>query len=325
MPSGHSSLSIFTDHLNAKLQRLTVPIIAAVVLLTMVGAAWPVLFWDGSALAKNLEKRLWVDAVDDRAVAATMEAELFGEEPVTEEISTYDPKPLIERVRIADKGSAILCILLAAALPFLTRWKVKTAWLYLLPACWLLLNAYAVASNGGKAHAHLAIPAHATRWMLPIALALLIVASKRCKPAVNWLLRIACACTFAIHGWEAFQLHPAFQDLIFVSAGLVGIEPSTEVIHTLLRCIGIMDGLLALSVLLIHSPKTLYWMTFWGLITALSRPLSMGLDSWPEVAIRLANGAAPWLLIALGIPALIQLKKPNPQSSESSPDTSPVS
>ena len=202
-----------------------------------------------------------------------------------------------------------------------------------MPACWLLLNAYAVASNGGKAHAELAIPAHATRWMLPIALALLTVMATKSKPVVNWMLRIACACTFAIHGWEAFQLHPAFQDLIFVSSGLVGIEPSTALTHGLLRCIGIMDGLLALSVLLIHSPKTLYWMTFWGLITALSRPLSMGLDTWPELAIRLANAAAPWLIIALGIPALIQLKKPkiksdtksNPKPSESSPDTSPVS
>ena len=301
------------------------PIMAAVVLLTMVGAAWPVLFWDGSALGKNLEKRLWVDAVDDRAVAATMEAELFGEEPATEEVSTYDPKPLINTVRIADKSSAILCILLAAALPFLIRWKPKTAWLYLLPSCWLLLNAYAVASNGGKAHAELAIPAHATRWMLPIALALLTVMTAKSKPVANWLLRIACACTFAIHGWEAFQLHPAFQDLIFVSAGLIGIEPSTETIHFLLRCIGIMDMLLALSVLLIHSPKILYWMCFWGLITAMSRPLSMGLDTWPELAIRLANGAAPWLLIALGAPALITLKKPNPQLTESSSNPSPVS
>ena len=49
---------------------------AVVVLLTMLGAAWPVLFRDGSALARNLEKRVWVDAVDDQAFAATMEAEL---------------------------------------------------------------------------------------------------------------------------------------------------------------------------------------------------------------------------------------------------------
>ena len=82
-----------------------------------------------------------------------------------------------------------------------------------------------------------------------------------------------------------------------------------------------MDSLLALSVLLIHSPKTLYWMCFWGLITALSRPLSMGIESWPEVAIRLANGAVPLLIISLGLPALIR-----PQMKpESSPSTQPVS
>ena len=85
----------------------------------MLGAAWPVLFRDGSALAKNLEKRVWVDAVDDQAFAATMEAELYGEDPPAAEISTHDPTPRIEFVRKADKTSAILCIFVVAALPLL--------------------------------------------------------------------------------------------------------------------------------------------------------------------------------------------------------------
>lgn len=305
--------------MNAKLQRLAIPIMAVAVFLTMLGAAWPVLFWDGSALAKNLEKRAWVDAVDDKAVAAAMEAELYCEESPQQEISTHDPKPWIKWVLLTDRISAIFCMVIAAALPFLARWKKHMAWLYLLPALWLLLNAWAVAKNGGSAHAELAIPAHATRWILPIALALLIALADTSKLLINWLLRIACACTFAVHGWEAFQLHPAFQDLIYVSAGLIGLDPSPTVCHTLLRCIGVMDGLLALSVILIHSPKVLYWMTFWGLITAMSRPLTISLEAWPELAIRLANGAAPWLIVALGIPALIQLKR----QSESSP-TSPI-
>ena len=89
---------------------------SVVVLVTMLGAAWPVLFRDGSALAKNLEKRVWVEAVDDQAVAATMEAELYGEEPPAAEISTHDPGPRIEFVRKADRISAILCILIAATI-----------------------------------------------------------------------------------------------------------------------------------------------------------------------------------------------------------------
>ena len=291
---------------------------AVVVLLTMLGAAWPVLFRDGSALAKNLEKRVWVDAVDDQAFAATMEAELYGEDPPAAEISTHDPTPRIEFVRKADKTSAILCIFVVAALPLLIRWRWQTAWLCLLPALWLLLNAFAVTMNGGKAHAELAIPAHATRWMLPIVLALLVLMKDRIKPTANWLLRIACASTFAIHGWEAFQLHPGFQDLVFISGRLIGAEPSTEVCHVLLHGIGIMDGLLALSVLLIHSPGTLRWMTFWGLLTAFSRPLTMGWAAWPELATRLANGAVPLLIIGIGLPALIRLNR-NERSSNLEP------
>ena len=277
-----------------------------VVLVTMLGAAWPVLFRDGSALAKNLEKRVWVEAVDDQAVAATMEAELYGEDPPAVEISTHDPGPRIEFVRKADKTSAILCILIAAAVPFLVARRRQAAWLFLLPSLWLLLNASAVAMNGGKAYAQLAIPAHATRWMLPVALALFVLSADRIKHIANWLLRIACASTFAIHGWEAFQLHPGFQDLVFIASGQLGLELSTEVCHLLLRGIGIMDGLLALSVLLIHSPRTLYWMTCWGLITAFSRPLTMGWDAWPELAIRLANCAVPLLILGIGLPALIR-------------------
>ena len=37
-------------------------------------------------------------------------------------------------------------------------------------------------------------------------------------------------------------------------------------------------------------------MAFWGLVTALSRPLAMGLESWPETAVRIANGGLPLVL-----------------------------
>ncbi len=292
-----------------------------VVLVTMLGAAWPVLFRDGSALAKNLEKRVWVDAVDDQAVQATMEAELYGEDPPEVAISTHDPRPRIELVRKTDKNCAILCILIVGIVPFLVRCRRQIVWLFLLPSLWLLLNASAVAMNGGKAYAELAIPAHATRWILPVALTLLVLMADRSKTAVNWLLRLACASTFAIHGWEAFQLHPGFQDLIFIASGKIGLDLPVEVCHILLRGIGIMDGLLALSVLVVHSPRILLWMSFWGLITAFSRPLTMGWDAWPELAIRLANAAVPLLILLMGLPALIRLQKRN----ERSPSLEPVS
>ena len=37
-------------------------------------------------------------------------------------------------------------------------------------------------------------------------------------------------------------------------------------------------------------------MAFWGFITALSRPVTLGFDAWPEFAMRIANGALPLIL-----------------------------
>lgn len=282
--------------------------VSVIIFISVLGNAWPVFFNEGSPLAKNLEQRVLVDAVGDDAIEAAMIAALYGEEPVEEtKIETYDPEQTLEFLRLADKITAILCLLLAASIPFLVRWRSATAWLYVIPALWLLLNAIAAHLNGGKAFAELSVPAHATRFTLPIALALLLWRpdATGSRNAANWLLRIACALTFGFHGFEAFRHHPAFQDLIYTFGTMIGVNFSTEVIHTLLQCIGIMDFLLALSVLLIHSPAILRWMVFWGLMTAFMRPFTISWLAWPELAIRLANGIVPWLIIAIGASALI--------------------
>jgi len=310
--------------LNSRLQGLIVPIAAIVVLLTMLGAAWPVLFGEGSPLAKYLEHRELKHSSQDAQVAAKMEARLYGEDTAQQEITPRDSSAFISRLRFTDKAAAILCLALAATLPFLSRWRRPSAWLYLLPAIWILLNAFAASLSGGKAHAELSIPAHATRFLLPVALTLLLVRPGCSKPAVNWLLRAACAMTFAVHGWEAFRLHPGFQDLIYTFGSLLGMGVPPVVCHGLLHAIGLMDLLLAIGVLLVHCPIALRWMAFWGLITAFSRPLTIGWLAWPEFAIRLANGACPWLILAVGLPALLRRRQltdkiPNENSVSENP------
>jgi len=37
---------------------------------------------------------------------------------------------------------------------------------------------------------------------------------------------IACSATFAVHGWEAYNLHAGFIDLIIGSAHLLNLHPS---------------------------------------------------------------------------------------------------
>ncbi len=287
--------------------------IHGVFFMMMVGAAWPVLFQEGSDLGKNLETRELVEAVDDKGIEAAMAAALYGEKPDAVESNPHDPSAVVDFLRVADKVGAILCLALAAALPWLCRWKTACAWGYVVPALWLLANAVAAMDTGGKAHAELTIPAHATRWMLPLVMTLLIWRPSAVM-AANWMLRIATAMTFATHGWEAFRLNPAFQDLIYSFGALFGVKVPSVVNHGLLHAIGLMDVWLALSVLLIHRPVLLRWMVFWGLVTALARPLTIGWLAWPELAVRLSNGFCPWLILAIGLPALVSFCKQTDQN-----------
>jgi uncharacterized membrane protein YphA (DoxX/SURF4 family) len=143
-----------------------------------------------------------------------------------------------------------------------------------------------------------------------VALALLILRNPQSDRIANWVLRIACALTFAVHGWESFQLNPPFQDLLYITAGHVGIGLSEWVCHGLLRAIGVMDLVLSVSVVAIHHRRLLFWMGCWGLITAASRPIAMGLDAWPEFAMRLPNTVAPSLVLLLGLQAIFSNSSP---------------
>ena len=289
----------------------TLVIASIVAVLTVLGATWPVLFNEGSATGKLLVRTHEVDVAGDAGFEAAMAADLYGE---TLEVAASKPESdptstavHLSRLRQLDRGVAVLCLLLVMGLPLACRKWVNLSWLYLLPAVWLFMDAQATTINGGKAFAELAVPAHATRWGMFVALALLILRNPQSDRIANWVLRITCALTFAVHGLEAFQLNPPFQDLLYITARHVGIGLSEWVCHVLLRTIGVMDLVLAVSVVAVHNRRLLFWMGCWGLITAASRPLVMGLDAWPEFAMRLPNSAAPLLVLFLGLQAIFSL------------------
>ena len=262
---------------NEKNPKLPTRLTAIVAVLTVLGAAWPVLFNEGSAAGKFLVRTHQIEAADDDDFEAAMEAHLYGEtvEAATTrtESNPASTTAYVSRIRQLDRVVSMLCLLLAVALPFgCPKWP-KLSWLYLLPAIWLLVNAHAIAINGGKTFSELAVPAHATRWGIFLALIFLSLRNAQSDRIANWILRIGCALTFTIHGWEAFQLNPAFQDLLYVTCGHIDIALTESVCHGLLRIIGVMDLVLAISVVAVHSRPLLLWMACWGLITAASRPL----------------------------------------------------
>ena len=302
----------FTRENSQSLSRLA----AIIAVLTVLGAAWPVLFNEGSAAGKLLVRTHQIEAADDDYFEAAMDAHLYGETVEAATTTRTESNPAsttanVSRIRQLDRVVSMLCLLLAVALPFVCPKWPKLSWLYLLPAIWLLVNAHAIAINGGKAFSELAVPAHATRWGIFLALIFLSLRNAQSDRIANWILRIGCALTFTIHGWEAFQLNPAFQDLLYVACGHIGIDLTESVCHGLLRIIGVMDLVLAISVVAVHSRPLLLWMACWGLITAASRPIALGLDAWPEFAMRLPNSAAPLLVLFIGLPAAFSLFSPN--------------
>jgi hypothetical protein len=115
----------------------------------------------------------------------------------------------------------------------------------------------------------------------------------------DWVLRLAIAAVFAIHGLEAFWKHPQFIDLFIGSANAAGCEIRELAVVRTLVVIAVVDLAVAAMVLVWPRTPLLIWCACWGLVTALSRPMAYGFASYPEVLIRAPHYLAPLALMAL--------------------------
>lgn len=110
--------------------------------------------------------------------------------------------------------------------------------------------------------------------------------------AMEWVLRIAVAGEFFGHGMFAFngkeQWVGWIQQILSVDSGVA---------LTILTCIGWMDIMVALFVLVKPVRIVLLWAVFWGFWTALLRPI-VGEPIWDFVE-RWANWGAPLALLLL--------------------------
>ena len=159
----------------------------------------------------------------------------------------------------------------------------------------------------------LCLPAHATRWTLPLlAWALGCSAlAHRGRPLlaledIDALGRYAIASTFAAHGLEALLRNPEFVALLEGSAQQLGCRsfPATA-IDPCLTLIGLAD--LALALLLVLGPRTLrtpllIYVCAWGALTAASRSVAHGFEGVPGTLLRSANWGLPLALLMLGSP-----------------------
>jgi hypothetical protein len=171
----------------------------------------------------------------------------------------------------------------------------------------IALEACAAQRAGGFPFAEYTPLAMALRYLTPLALVPLVVAERIAAPGrwramtASWILRVAVAIVFCIHGLEAIWLHPGFIDLIIGSArNALNLAVSETTAAQMLRVIGIVDLVVAILILVHPWKPLLGWICFWGLITALARPLAHGLGAYPEVLLRSSH-----ILAAIAIGCLV--------------------
>ena len=292
-------------------------VLSGIFSLTLLGALIPVFFYEGSEFTKYLIKQDAIARSGDLVIAQITENYLFGashdqtEIELPKDINTANHDNFNWASRLQNYDKCCIVAMLALRL-FSTRFTAAFSrhWIFLLlvlPTAYMFLQSYAVVLNGGKGYSQYAIAAHATRWGLGICLMLLYIASTTKLPNVRLrtiqlttILAVGCtAVTFAIHGGEAFMLNPPFIDLIVSAFGMLSIDQSNAQVHFILRAICVMDLCLAISILFKPHPKVLLWMCFWGALTALSRPLTIGMEAWHEAFIRAANAGMPLLIYFL--------------------------
>lgn len=106
---------------------------------------------------------------------------------------------------------------------------------------------------------------------------------------IEWILRVGVAGEFVGHGLLAIG---GKADWVKWISQMTSVDAS--VASSLLLLIGLMDILVAVTVLFKPIPKILLWAAFWGFWTALVRPL-VG-QSWLDFIERFTNWAAPLAL-----------------------------
>lgn len=202
------------------------------------------------------------------------------------------------QIALAERTLAWVLLLIAVAAWLPRRWGAVAGILAPL----VLAEALFGTVNGGFAFAEWSIPAQSLRILAPVALILWLFRDRIrfATVSVEWLLRVGIALVFATHGLEAFLGHPAFQDFIIGTAdNWLGLAFEEDSIRPVLIAIALVDGIVAVLVLVVSWRGLFAWLAFWGLITALARMSTYGPGAYPELLLRFPHFCAPLALWAL--------------------------
>ena len=169
---------------------------------------------------------------------------------------------------------------------------------------YIFFEAWAGYFQGGYHFSNLSLATYALRYLTPVAL-LAFVAGKSLTLAKRQLqasriLQLGIALVFASHGVECLLGNPKFIDLLLGGSwNLLGLQMSQDTALQLMQLIGVVDLAVALAVLIRPLRLLLFWASFWGLLTALSRMFALGTGAYPEVLLRASHFLGPFSLYLL--------------------------
>ena len=157
----------------------------------------------------------------------------------------------------------------------------------------VLLNFFSELSINSNQQFLLKSLSQSARYLIPFAFLLL---PRKMSTAVL-LVRIAAAATFFGHGVQALFRSPHFIELI-QSAGeyLLGLNIPPTVASKILPPIGIVDLVLAITIVLKKWSFVAGYMSAWGILTSASRTVHFGLTGVHETLMRFPNAGAPLAL-----------------------------
>jgi len=191
---------------------------------------------------------------------------------------------------------------------FITMAAVFRPRVYLLfPVfAYVFFEAYSGYYQGGYRFSDWTLATQALRYITPLVLLVLVLplttmfTRKRRLITASWLLRIGLFVLFFSHGMLALLGNPQFIDLILGSVwNLFGISMREALATQVLQFIGIVDIVVAISLLIRPWKYVLYWMAFWGLLTAFSRITAMGWWTYFEILLRISHILAPLVILEI--------------------------
>ena len=199
-----------------------------------------------------------------------------------------------------EKSIAILLLFCLVALFFKVAYK---------PASWVItvfLMGYALLGyfNGGKAFLELSLLSAISKWWLPIltlyAMTRYFKGQVRLSRWFVFSIQFSIFIIFMAHGIGCFLNNGLYIDYIigFVR-DYTALSIQQQQAEQLLTIIGIIDVVVAVLVLVKPFKALLYWIIFWGFLTALLRIVDASILNYAELLMRVPHFGLPLALLII--------------------------